>query len=59
MTIIFLVHTLQLSRMSQWMVNIKKLKEYVTIEFSANAIHKLNFDGPIIKGIQFKICMQG
>jgi hypothetical protein len=58
-TIIFPVHSLQLFGMFQWMVNKKKFKEYVTIEFCVNVIHKLNFDGPIVKGFQYKICVQG
>jgi hypothetical protein len=52
-TIKLFVHTLQLSKMSQWVTNMRKLKKYVTVKFSGKTIHKLNCDGPIVKGFQF------
>ncbi len=41
------------------MVNKRKFKKYIIVKFCVNAIHRLNFDGPIIKGLQFRICVQG
>jgi hypothetical protein len=54
MTIELSVQTLQLSKMSQWMINRMKLKQYVTIKFNGKTIHKLNCDGLVIKGLQFQ-----
>lgn len=53
MIIVLLIHTLHLSKMTKWVLNQKKLKQYISVKLCGKARDNFNFYGFIVQQSKF------